>query len=181
MRHATRSALLALAALVTLSGCGIEPSEVVEVGRPATGVKRPGRPATEARLYFAYPGGLFGVVRPAGGEISAEEAVPLLLQGPNEAERMRGLYSDLPKIAAGKVQVTTATGQVAIRLPVDPTRLPSVGRTQLVCTAAHNAVPGDLPPDEVKVQLSGAGRTLSDQTCDNRQIFVPPGSSSPTR
>lgn len=160
----------------TLTACGIESTEVIEVGQPATGAKRPGMPVKEARLYFGFPGGgVLGVSRPAGDEVTAEEAIPLLLEGPNEAERMRGLYSEMPRLPKkdSRVDVVTSHGRVTIQMPVDPTRISPVARRQLVCTAAHNSVPGNLPADEVKVDLAGAGRTMTDQICDNN--YMAPG------
>ncbi|MEU1309398.1 hypothetical protein ABZ419_10955 [Streptomyces cinnamoneus] len=181
MRTRRTVAAVALAGALAglLAGCGIEPTEVIEVGRPAQGAKRPGAPVKEARLYFGYPGGLQPVSRPAQGEVSAEEAVPLLLAGPNEAERFRGLYSELPR-SGGRVEVISGQGTVTIQLPLDVTRLTATARSQLVCTAAHNGVPGDLPAEEVKVTLAGGGRKLSDQVCDNKYVapvVVPPVAS----
>ncbi|MEU5053015.1 hypothetical protein [Streptomyces sp. NPDC021096] len=168
-RRVVAAVTLAGALAGVLAGCGIEPSGVIEVGLPAQGAKRPGAPVKEARLYFGYPGGLQPVSRPAEQEVSAEEAVPLLLAGPNEAEKIRGLYSELPR-PAGRVEVFTGQGSVTIQLPLDVTRLSAIARSQLVCTAAHSAVPGDLPAEEVKVVLTGGGKKLADQVCDNKYI-----------
>ncbi|GHF29394.1 lipoprotein [Streptomyces mashuensis] len=176
-RRAVAAAALAGALAGVLAGCGVEPTDVVEVGRPAQGAKRPGAPVKEARLYFGYPGGLIPVSRPADAEVTAEEAVPLLLLGPNEPEKIRGLYSELPRMA-GRTVVTTGEGTVLIQLPLDVTRLTPTARNQLVCTAAHNGVPGDLPPEEVRVTLSGGGRKVPDQLCDRRAGV--PGQAAPT-
>ncbi|MEU4211642.1 hypothetical protein AB0F13_16845 [Streptomyces sp. NPDC026206] len=178
VRRVVAAVVLSGALAGVLAGCGVEPTGVIEVGRPAQGAKRPGVPVKEARLYFGYPGGLQAVSRPAGGEVSAEEAVPLLLAGPNEPERIRGLYSELPRFG-GRIEVVTGQGTVTIQLPLDVTRLSPTARSQLVCTAAHNGVPGDLPAEEVKVVLSGGGKKLADQTCDNKYIapvVIPPAS-----
>ncbi len=178
-RAAAVAALGALAALAApaLAGCGIEPTEVIEVGQPAQGAKRPGVPVTEARLYFAFPGGLEPRSRPAGGVVSAEMAVPLLLQGPNEAERAQGLYSELPRMRPGGVEVVTGEGTVTIRLSIDPTRLSPIARNQLVCTASHNGVPGDPRPEDVRVDLTGAGKDLKGLVCDSELVV---SKASPT-
>lgn len=162
--------------LGTLAGCGIEPTDVVEVGLPATGVKRPGALVEDTVLYFAVQpgGGVLPVHRPAGGEVTAEEAVQLLMKGSNDAERMRGLYSELPRDVRA-MEVDTERGKVRIRLSADPARLSPLARTQVVCTAVHNAVPGDLPPEEVKVDLSGtSGKPMPDQTCRVKDPFTTP-------
>ncbi|MEU7169439.1 GerMN domain-containing protein [Streptomyces morookaense] len=166
------------ALLGVLAGCGIEPTDVVEVGLPATGVKRPGTRVEDAILYFAsQPGGVLPLHRPAGGEVTAEEAVQLLMKGPNDAERMRGLYSELPRDVR-VVAIATEQGKVKIRLSGDAGRLSPVARQQVVCTAVHNAVPGDLPPEEVTVDLSGtSGKPMPDQTCQVKDIFTPPVST----
>ncbi|MEV4867882.1 hypothetical protein [Streptomyces syringium] len=175
IRRAAAAATL-FGLLTTLAGCGIEPTEVIDVGYPATGAKRPGVPATQAVLYFAYPGGVVPVSRPAGDAVSAEDAVPLLLKGPNEPERLRGYYSELPKV--GGVDVITSTDRVVIRLGTDVSRLTRTARNQLVCTAAHNGVPGKLPADEVKVSLVGGGKSVTDQVCAS--LFPQPGRPGPS-
>ncbi|MFI1970932.1 hypothetical protein [Streptomyces cinnamoneus] len=171
-RRAAGALALCGALVAGLAACGIEPTEVVEVGRPAQGVKRPGEPVKEARLYFAFPGlagGLQPVSRPAREGVSAEEAVLLLLHGPNEAERMRGLFSEVPK-SGGRIEVGTAQGRVTIQLPLDVARLTVTARRQLVCTAAHNRVPGGLPPERIEVDLVGGGRKVTGQTCENSYV-----------
>ncbi|MEU1373782.1 hypothetical protein ABZ442_08970 [Streptomyces triculaminicus] len=166
-RRAATAALLLGSLAAPLAACGIEPTEVVEVGQPAQGVRRPGVKTPEVRLYFGFPGGVQMVNRPADAEVSAEEAVPLLLAGPNEAEKMRGLYSELPRIG-GRFEVVSAVGRVTVSLPLDVTRLSPVARVQLVCTAAHNTVPGGLRPEQVRVDLAGAGKKIPDLLCDKK-------------
>ncbi|MFF4734316.1 GerMN domain-containing protein [Streptomyces sp. NPDC001262] len=181
MRRAMAVSAVSAALLGTLAGCGIEPTDVVEVGLPATGVKRPGARVEDAVLYFAsQPGGVpLPLHRPAGGEVTAEEAVQLLLKGPNDAERMRGLYTELPRDVRA-VEIGTGQGEVKIRLSTDLVRLTPLARMQVVCTAVHNAVPGDLPAEDVKVDLSGtSGKPMPDQTCQVKDTFTPP-MSTPT-
>ncbi|MEV4435781.1 hypothetical protein [Streptomyces sp. NPDC049555] len=164
-RRVAAALALSAAAAGPLAGCGIEPTDVVEVGQPAQGAKRPGAPVEEARLYFGFPGGLEPRSRPASGQVSAEMAIPLLLQGPNEPEMAQGLYTELPKMRQEAVEVVSAEGTVTIRLPLDPTRFTVLARNQLVCTASHNGVPGNPRPEEVKVTLLGAGKTMKDLVC----------------
>ncbi|MFI0740719.1 hypothetical protein ACH4PU_21905 [Streptomyces sp. NPDC021100] len=161
-----RRASAAVLLLGTLAGCGIEPTEVIEFGQPATGVHQPGAPGWEARLYFAVVTGVIGTPRPADGPVTAEDAVRLMLRGPNEAERTRGLYSDIGVRPEAGVHVTTAPGLVEIALPLDVSRISRTARTQLVCTAAHNQVPGGLPWNRVRVTLSGEGKRLDGLECD---------------
>ncbi|MFE7116882.1 hypothetical protein ACFU99_15845 [Streptomyces sp. NPDC057654] len=149
--------------LVLVSGCGIEQTGVIDVGQPASGAKRPGASAREAVLYFISPTGMRPVRRPSSGDVSAEDAVHLLIDGPNDAERHRGMETAVPKMAG--VHVTTGKGRVSVQLPVNVKNLGLVVRNQLVCTAADNNVPGDQPSWEVKVDLSGGGNVLEDLLC----------------
>ncbi|GAA2926625.1 lipoprotein [Streptomyces thioluteus] len=168
MRRALVAALL-LGALAPLAGCGIERTEVIEFGQPATGVKRPGEPGWQARLYFAIANGVVvGVTRPADGPVSAESAVELMLAGPNDAERARSYFSEVVmKSGPGTgVSVAAERGRVTIQLPLDVSKLTRPARTQLVCTAAHNEVPGGLRWTDVKVTLAGGGKKLPDLVCD---------------
>ncbi|AZQ74522.1 MULTISPECIES: hypothetical protein [Streptomyces] len=177
-RRVAAAAALCGALAGVLAGCGVEPTDVIEVGQPAQGAKQPGAPVREVRLYFGFPGGLEPRSRPAAGEVGAEEAVALLLQGPNEAERMQGLFTDLPKLPQSSVVVATVPGTVTIRLPLDPTRLSAIARNQLVCTASHNGVPDDRRPEDVKVDLMGNGKGLKNLVCDN-ELLTPRVGSSP--
>ncbi|MBH1937278.1 hypothetical protein I5Q34_23915 [Streptomyces sp. AV19] len=152
-----------------LTGCGIERTEVIEFGQPATGVKKPGAPGWGARLYFAVVSGAVMLSsRPADGPVGADRAVLLLLEGPNDAERARGLFSEVPINSGMKkgLSVTTERGRVSIQLPMDVARLTHPARMQLVCTAAHNEVPGSVSWRDVKVTLSGGGKKQPDLTCD---------------
>ncbi|KNB53780.1 hypothetical protein [Streptomyces caatingaensis] len=165
----TRRLLAVVPLLGLLAGCGIERTEVIDFGLPATGVKRPGDPGYRARLYFAVVNGaVFGLPRPADGPVDAEQAVRLMLAGPNDAERARGFFSEVmmkPGPSGAGVSVTVSRGQVAIRLPFDVGQLTRPARTQLVCTAAHNEVPGNVPAADVKVTLAGGGKRLPDLRC----------------
>ncbi|MDT0449403.1 hypothetical protein [Streptomyces hesseae] len=183
-RHTEKRRVVAAAALCgalagVLAGCGVEPTDVIEVGQPAQGAKQPGAPVREARLYFGFPGGLEPRSRPAAGEVGAEEAVVLLLQGPNEAERMQGLFTELPKLPQGAVTVIPLPGTVTIRLPLDPTRFSPIARNQLVCTASHNGVPDDRRPEDVKVDLLGNGKSMKNLVCDNDLLTPRVGTGAP--
>ncbi|GAA0399148.1 hypothetical protein [Streptomyces luteireticuli] len=159
-----RRVLAAVALLGLLTGCGIERTEAIDFGLPATGAKRPGERGWSARLYFAVANNVVGASRPADGPVSAEDAVKLMLQGPNEPERARQFVSEV--MLKSGVSVTAARGQVSIRLPLDVSKLTRTARTQLVCTAAHNEVPGASRWQDVKVTLVGDGKKLPDLVCD---------------
>ncbi|MFI9077086.1 hypothetical protein ACIGW8_11420 [Streptomyces sioyaensis] len=48
-----------------LAGCGIAPTDVIDAGEPATGVKSPGQPEADVLLFFYGPNGLRSATRPA--------------------------------------------------------------------------------------------------------------------
>ncbi|MFE5867239.1 hypothetical protein ACFQ6V_01155 [Streptomyces roseifaciens] len=176
VRRAAPAALLAAA----LTGCGVTTTDVIDVGQPATGAKRQGEVnSAEARLFFMSPTGVTSVTRPAKAKLGAEDAVALLLQGPNEEERVRGLYSDVPKMN-GEVHVTTGTLRVSIQMPFNVLRLTPVSRSQFVCTAAANEVPRGRQIHDVKVELSGGGYVITDLVCDSNQAFPAAKLPSPT-
>ncbi|UQA91857.1 hypothetical protein [Streptomyces halobius] len=164
---------------VALAGCGIAPTDVIDAGEPAAGVKAPGEsPAADVQLFFYGPSGLRSATRPAKAPVDPEDAIQLLLEGPNHAERMRGLSSVLPKFPG---RLTTATGQgtVVITLPMNAKFLDSASLNQLVCTAANAKVPGDRPPGEVTVTLVGADVRMGPMVCGGNNAF-PVVEPSPT-
>ncbi|MEV0368934.1 hypothetical protein AB0I10_03770 [Streptomyces sp. NPDC050636] len=161
-----------------LTGCGIAPTDVIDAGEPAAGVKAPGQSPADVQLFFYGPSGLRSATRPAKAPVDPEDAIQLLMEGPNHAERMRGLSSVLPKFPG---RLTTATGQgtVVITLPMNAKLVDSASLNQLVCTAANAKVPGDKPPGEVTVTLIGADVRIGPLVCGGNNAF-PVVEPSPT-
>ncbi|QHC24479.1 hypothetical protein [Streptomyces sp. GS7] len=153
-----------------LAGCGIEPTDVIDAGEPATGVKSPGRPADNVQLFFYGPSGLRSATRPAKAPVDPGEAIQLLMQGPNHAERMRGLSSVVPKFP-GPVTADTGPGTVVITLPVNAKLLDPASMNQLVCTAANARVPGNKPPGQVVVTLVGGSVRVGPMVCGGNNAF----------
>ncbi|MFI1797619.1 hypothetical protein ACH427_09710 [Streptomyces sp. NPDC020379] len=173
-----RAAAAALV-LTTLAGCGVTTTDAIDAGQPATGARRRGVTSTyEVRLYFMTPTGIASSSRDAGDRVGPEDAVALLLKGPNQPEKERGMYSDLPKMN-GEVHVTTGTMRVGVQLPYNVLKLSPVARSQLVCTAANAEVPPGRPIQDVKVELSGGSYVVSELVCDNNNAF--PAAQLPTR
>ncbi|WP_326617202.1 hypothetical protein OG863_07670 [Streptomyces decoyicus] len=162
-----------------LAGCGIAPTDVIDAGEPATGVKSPGQPEAEVQLFFYGPSGLRSATRRAKTPADPEQALEILLKGPNHAERMRGLSSVLSKFP-GPLTAATRTGSVEITLPINAKGLDSASLNQLVCTAANAQVPGNRPPEEVTVTLVGDSARIGPMVCGGNNAF-PVVEPSPTR
>ncbi|WP_234440753.1 hypothetical protein [Streptomyces rimosus] len=180
MLNSARARRIALGALLagalgalsasTLTGCGIAPTGVIDAGEPAYGVKAPGKPVPDVQLYFLGPAGLRAASRPAKAAVGPEEAVQLLMEGPNEAERQRGLTNVLPVIP-GRITADVQDGAVTLRLPLNAKRLDTPSLSQLVCTAANASVPGSGRPADVRVTLVGGGVKVGPMVCGGTNAF----------
>ncbi|MEU4846456.1 GerMN domain-containing protein [Streptomyces gilvosporeus] len=174
--------LLTGALAVALTGCGIAPTDVIDAGEPASGVKAPGQPTADVQLFFYGPNGLRSATRPAKAPADPQSAIDLLMDGPNHAERQRGLSSVLPKFP-GRLLATTGRGTVHLTLPMNAKLLDSASLNQLVCTAANARVPGDKPPGEVTVTIVGDGVRVGPMVCGGNNAFpvVQPSPEKPAR
>ncbi|MFJ4413577.1 GerMN domain-containing protein [Streptomyces sp. NPDC002248] len=163
---------LALAAAGLLAGCGVPPTDVIEVGAPATGLR------LAHGVYFLVrdePGTLRAAPRP---ETSGRGALRALLAGPSPAEGptlMTALPKDLP-LPGLAVRDTT----LELRFPKRTPPLSAGASRQLACTALLNtSVPTALPhataaPDQgaalpsprlttARVSVPGTPATLTDR------------------
>ncbi|MFH8343464.1 hypothetical protein [Streptomyces sp. NPDC018045] len=142
--------LLVLALFLT--GCGIAPTGYVQAGAPAQGVRQPGTHTYTARIFFLSPLGVHAAARPADGPVGPQEALDLLVKGPTEAERARGLVSVVPPMP-GRLTAVPATGAVNVHLPTPVARLEAAATHQIACTAAHADIPGGRPATQVDVRM----------------------------
>nr|BFD82107.1 hypothetical protein StreXyl84_15080 [Streptomyces sp. Xyl84] len=129
MRRALRTAALT-GALLTLAGCGVPTSGVIDAGAPAVGV------AARITVYFVADGALRAVPRRAPDDAAdlVTAAVRLLLSGPDSSEA-RALTTSLPAVP-GPVAVSVGRNVVSVRFPAGVGRLDSLAMEQLTCTAA---------------------------------------------
>ncbi|MGA5560432.1 hypothetical protein ACPCUV_04505 [Streptomyces platensis] len=169
---------LAAALSGALAGCGIAPTDVIDAGEPASGMKSPGQPEADVQLFFYGPSGLRSATRPAKTPVDPETALRLLMKGPNHAERMRGLTSVLPKSLVSPT-AETHDGGVVITVPVGGDRLDSASMNQLVCTAANARVPGNKPAGQVSVTLVSKTDKIGPMVCGGNNAF-PVVEPSPT-
>ncbi|MEU7180343.1 MULTISPECIES: GerMN domain-containing protein [Streptomyces] len=180
---AARAGRLALGGLLAgaLAGCGIAPTDVIDAGVPASGVKAPGQPVSDVQLFFYGQSGLRSATRPTKTPAGPQSALDLLLAGPDHAERMRGLSSVLPKFS-GPLTADTTEGRVQITLP-SMRALNSAAMNQLVCTVANAQVPGHKPPGQVLVTLMDAQTRVGPMICGGNNAFPviePSPTGSPT-
>ncbi|MFE1363592.1 hypothetical protein ACFW84_05025 [Streptomyces anulatus] len=159
---------LVVGSLVTVGaslvgGCGIQESDVIEAGGPATVDAFLNRD-DDMLLFFRSPdGGLSPVIRsvrpsagfgdeyvePASGErdptgpagpAPTEKVALALLSGPGRTDRAAGLTTALPAVREGgtvTVQVSS-DGGIAVRLPLAVQGLDATALRQLTCTIAYN-------------------------------------------
>ncbi|WP_097886403.1 hypothetical protein [Streptomyces sp. st140] len=157
------TAVVAAVGVPLAGGCGIQNSDVIEAGGPATVEAFLNRDA-DMLLFFRSPdGGLSPVVRevrpsagfgdeyiepgavardPSGpaGPAPTEKVVLALLSGPGEADRAAGLTTALPALREKEaVQVEVASdGGITARLPLAVQDLDATAVRQLTCTIAYN-------------------------------------------
>lgn len=176
-------AAVALAALLVaaLAGCGIEPSDVIDAGEPATGLKSDGQAPADVQLFFLASTGLRSAARSADRPATPQRAIDLLLTGPNAAERQRGLTTALPDLR-GRVTVTSREGRLTVTMPADPEKLDQPALSQLVCTAANGQVPGGRPPEEVPVTVRGKDVEVGPLVCGGNNAYphITPRSAPPS-
>ncbi|MEU0162442.1 hypothetical protein ABZ154_27440 [Streptomyces sp. NPDC006261] len=179
--HRRAAALAAAAAVPLLGGCGIQETDPVEAGGPAT-VEAFYNRNDDMMLFFRTPdGGLNPVlrtVRPsagfggdyvgsgpdtAPGPPPTEKTVMALLAGPGQEDRAAGLTTALPAARPGTaVTVETAPGgTVTTNLPFPLKELNTTALRQLTCTIAYS----QAADGKVVVKLTGQDGASSSDTC----------------
>ncbi|MGH4030939.1 GerMN domain-containing protein [Actinomycetota bacterium Odt1-20B] len=154
MNRRLRLAALTAASAAVLAGCGVGATGPVEAGAPASGLRRPGSTTYHAQLYFVSPYGIQAVSRPVDSPATPQQALDLLLKGPDDAERARGLITEIPPLP-GPLRATATTGAVDVYLPQQIAKMNggNLGMSQIVCTVANAHVPGDRQPPAVDVRV----------------------------
>ncbi|MFI6522826.1 hypothetical protein ACIBF1_45240 [Spirillospora sp. NPDC050679] len=169
----TRAGLLALAAALVLSGCGVPATGVVDAGEPATGVV-PG-----ARLYFIADQRLKGVVPDRYRIVSLDDALKLLKAGPSvitDGKPSGSAAGQDPPPAAGmrsqlgsSMRITATIRRDGVLADIgsyDPKALAHLSTGQIVCTlASARAFLHGGSPAEIPVTLRGTGGTAGPYRC----------------
>ncbi|GEC06210.1 hypothetical protein SSP24_38650 [Streptomyces spinoverrucosus] len=180
------AAATAMAAVLLLAGCGIQETDVIEAGGPAT-VQAFLNRDYDMLLFFRSPdGGLSPVIRPTGpsvefgdgyaesgsadqslddtaGPVPTEQVVMALLNGPRKEDRAAGLSTSLPAARpGGTVEVEPSSGgKVTTRLPLALRGLDSTALRQLTCTIAYS----QDADGRVVVELTGQDGASRSGTC----------------
>ncbi|MBV1941789.1 hypothetical protein KUF83_35310 [Streptomyces sp. BV286] len=193
-RHATVLATAVAAAVPLLGGCGIQETDVIAAGGPASFQAFLDR-EQDMLLFFRSPdGGLSPVIRTTepsagfgdgyteagagnqntgetAGPVPTEKVVLTLLAGPGKTDRAAGLSTSLPAVSPGasvKVEATSA-GRVRARLPFALKALDSAALRQLTCTIAYS----QDADGQVVVELTGQDGTSKSGACG--LTFAVPG------
>ncbi|MGX1854959.1 hypothetical protein [Streptomyces sp. NPDC055299] len=177
MRRRPAALLLLAPALALLGGCGIGDTAPAPAGSPATGLPEPGaHPADAVHVYFSSPLGLERVSRLDRAPNSPQLALKRLWEGPDEAERARGLITFVPRGAPAPTVTGQRRGTVDVLVPAGW----GAGRTalrQLVCTVADAAGTADgIPTGDVEVRL----RRAPGGATETRRCVLNPGSPEST-
>ncbi|CCK28695.1 putative secreted protein [Streptomyces davaonensis JCM 4913] len=168
-RRRRRAAAVALAvAMPLLGGCGIQETDVIEAGGPASFQAFFNRDY-DVLLFFRAPDGRLSPVVRTVGSVEATEPVPTeravlaLLDGPNDEDRAVDLSTALPEAGSTPtIEVDpSADGKVGTRLPLAVKGLSSTARRQLICTIAYSQDPGG----QVVVELTGQDGATWSGTC----------------
>lgn len=124
---------LVLAVVLLASGCGIQPTPVIQAGPGPTIHNSATGP--DLTLYFVSQGRVVSSTRVTGSTISAAVALNTLLKGPNQNELKQGLYSELPPSNGEPITVDDQTFPAQVIVPFSLKELTDVAINQLACTS----------------------------------------------
>ena len=183
--------LTGLVAGLTLAGCGVPPSGVIQAGPAASGIFPPGgaepTTATVIPLYFVHDGALKPYPRKTVTPTDVQSVLDMLFAGPIGQESSSAT-TNLPRLAGAPELTIDGSRVLTVRLPEEAGHLGKLALMQLTCTlaavagplvakpvgspsgGASAAVPSDNGQDSLartKVRVSGSGWTtnLSGSSC----------------
>ncbi|MFJ6633557.1 hypothetical protein ACIQMR_19565 [Streptomyces sp. NPDC091376] len=151
-RRTTLPAGLAAALTLTLSACGVPPSDVIEAGEPASVVRHPTpEPSVPvvASLYFLDDGALTAYPRDIGDPADLGSVVAQLFRGPTTGEAATAI-TELPRLTDTPGVTADGGNRVSIKLPQGVAPLSHPAMLQLACTVAHASGPFAAPPADAQ-------------------------------
>ncbi|MER6346488.1 hypothetical protein ACWC10_16305 [Streptomyces sp. NPDC001595] len=186
-RTCRRTGAVAVASgLLLLGGCGIQETDVIEAGGPASvqafvdhdfdmllffrtsdGGISPVIRSTTSTIEYGPEGGMVAGQDPADGAavpVPTEKVILALLGGPDEQDRAAGLGTSLPSARSAdtpRVEVSSGGDRVTTDLPIPLDGLDRTALRQLVCTIAysHDA------DGRATVRLTGTDGASASGTC----------------
>ncbi|MET9730609.1 hypothetical protein ABZZ79_08095 [Streptomyces sp. NPDC006458] len=183
-----RGAVAVVTAVLPLGGCGIQGTDVIEAGAPASVQAFVDRDSDMLLFFRAPDGGLNPVIRTTGstvafgpegglqsgagsqdsdgtadGPVPTEKVIFALLRGPGEEDRAAGLGTSLPASAPeGTIRIGVShDGTVTVGLPIAVRGLDGTALRQLICTIAYSEDVGSRGT----VRLDGLDGVSRSGTC----------------
>ncbi|MGW9025230.1 hypothetical protein ACWGQ5_13550 [Streptomyces sp. NPDC055722] len=146
--------LVGLTAVLTLAGCGVPPSDVIEAGAPASGMFSAGPKhavPTAVPVYFLHNGDLKPYLRKISDPGDLGTLVRLLFDGPSASEAATAV-TKLPHLTDAPTVTIGSDNILAVHLPKDVPPLSHLAMLQLACTVGHEtalsaALSSDAPQD----------------------------------
>jgi hypothetical protein len=133
----------AVAALLAVTACGVQPTGVINAGEaPSIRDTRSSAPAGYVILYFLVDGRLTGMPRQVSGYVTAADALNQLLAGPTDEEVANGAQTLLPAASGARVSGFSIP---AVTVPFPVHKLPQLAISQLACTTLAVVQPVDNP------------------------------------
>ncbi|GGX82786.1 hypothetical protein [Streptomyces fructofermentans] len=131
--------LVGLAAAITLTGCGVPPSDVIQAGEPAGGMLAPDPRASafvSVPLYFLDEGVLTAYPREFRDPVDLGTVVRQLFGGPTTSEAATAT-TELPRLTDAPDVQAGSGKSVGIGLPRGVAPLSRPAMLQLACTVAY--------------------------------------------
>lgn len=150
LRQLPLGALVGLAS-IGVAGCATGTGAPETAGAPAIGLPVEVLPPGAVKIYLVTANGPWPVWRDTATTADPQAAFDALTQGPQDAERSRGIGSALPTNALG-LTATASAGRVDIDLPWTIQAIDPEAVSQMACTAAWApGIPGNGVPTEILV------------------------------
>lgn len=161
----SRRRLAALALALAVTGCGVQPTGVVDAGEPARGQMPGGTDSTTPnasdvgpRVFFIFEGNVLPTVQAGLPTGDADVALTALLKGPSVADQRKGMYTELPRDLTGLRLGQRTVSSITVFIGTDVGRLSKLAMLQITCTVEF------VLPDRLPVLLAGTDGSAIEAT-----------------